>query len=694
MSIYRLFMLTLFVFVSNSFAFEHQQSNLDALKIKQNIAASGSSMVIVGLSNPAEAKTLSSSSIKSAKTTFMRSGAVVKSLISKSMQVVDELENLPFVILKVDMKGLKSLEAHSQVKTIEADRKLKASLKTAVPKIAGFSNPWGSSTYNGQGTWVAVIDTGVYTSHTMFQGKSIIQACFTTDGSCPNNANTQYGGNAANPVPKGKSDHGTHVAGIAVGRYVPSQGFGGVAHKANLIAIQVFNRDQGAYTSSLIRALNYVFSLAASRRVAAANMSLGGGLYDEACDSLSSSVSTAIRKLRDRKVATVVAAGNDGNDVKISFPSCIKEAIAVASATKSYGISTFSNRNTMISLIAPGSSIKSATIGAGYSIKSGTSMATPVIAGAFASMRKTKPTATVSAIEGALQNASRLIHDQAVTLDQYFHPWPLLNKARTNIGGTTKASTAVGFNTGSSVNRFNKASKTSWLVNNGTLLGANGVAHNTGSSNNWSNLIYPQTILTGRIAAKVRSTNSTGNAFGLFVRQGGSLEYDSSSTTIGATSNAHDGYGLYINNSGQYSVWKHTYGTVENIVPWTTNNAIVKANDWNILLATTGGKSVKFYVNGKSVGGHTDSRLVYGAPGMRFYNSSGTFYSDWFVTKSNATSVGYRSLTDDKAVSAKTADESSSSTKNRQVIGCPESPDSTVCATIEYNKQLKSQLLK
>ena len=690
MSVYRTVILFLFVFTSSVSALDRGQFNDDTQKIQHSIASHGSSIVIVGLSDPITAKSMSAASIKTQKTTFLRSGSVVRALINKSMQVVDELENLPFVIVKVNMKGFQSLQSNSQVKTIEADRELKASLKTAVPKIAGFSNPWGSSTYNGQGSWVAVIDSGVFTNHTMFQGKSIIQACFTTDASCPNNANTQYGGNAANPVPKGKSDHGTHVAGIAVGRYVPSQLMGGVAHKANLIAIQVFDRDASAYTSSLIRALNYVYSLAASRRVAAANMSLGGGLYDTSCDSLSSSVSTAIRKLRDRKVATVVASGNNGSDLRISFPACIREAIAVASATKSYGMSAFSNRNTMISLIAPGSTIKSATIGTGYSVKSGTSMATPMIAGAFASMRRIKPTATVSAIEGALQNASRLVRDTLVIGDQYFHFWPLLNKARTNIGGTTQSSTAVGFNTGSSVSRFNKASNKSWFVNNGTLLGANGVAYNFGSADDWSNLVYPQTILTGRISAKIRSTNATNKAFGLLVRHGGSVEYDS---TLGATSNTHDGYGLYITNNGSYSVWKHRHGTVTNIIPWTNDNTIVKANDWNILLATTGGKSVKFYVNGKFIGGHTDSRLVYGAPGIRFFDNSGTFYSDWFVTKSNDISVGYRELTDDKNVSMTVSDESSGSIQKLYFTGCPESPDSQVCAAIDYKRKIKSQVL-
>ena len=318
-------------------------------------------------------------------------------------------------------------------------------------------------------------------------------------------------------------------------------------------------------------------------------------------------------------------------------------------------------------------------------------MAAPMISGAFASMRKIKPTASVSAIEGALQNASRLVRDTHIAGDQYFHFWPLLNKARNNIGGTTQSATAVGFNTGASVSRFNKASNRAWYVKNGILLGANGVAYNFGSADDWSNLVYPQTILTGRISAKVRSTNATNKAFGILIRHGGSVEYDDS---FGATSNAHDGYGLYITNNGSYSVWKHVHGRVINVIPWTIDDTIVKANDWNILLATTGGKSVKFYVNGKFIGGHTDNRLVYGAPGIRFFDNSGTFYADWFVTTSNAISIGYRETSDDPRGLQKSAGDSSNSYLPLKVTGCPESPDSQACATIEYRRMLNGRALQ
>ena len=525
----------------------------------------------------------------------------------------------------------------------------------------------------------------------MFSGKSIIQACFVTDSSCPNNSNTQYGGNAANPAPKGKSDHGTHVAGIAVGRYIPSQRMGGVAHKANLIALQVFTKNGRTGTASMLRALNYVYSLAASRRVAAANMSIQGQLFTQACDSSFASMLTAIKKLRDRKVATVIAAGNQGDDVKIAMPSCLSEGIAVANATKSYGISQSSNRNTMVSLIAPGTNIRSATIGSGYSVKTGTSMAAPMIAGAFAVMRKFKPTASVSAIEAALQNASRLVKDTLKPGDDYFHPWPLLNKARMNLGGTTQKNTAVGFNTSSSVNRFNKISSTSWNVNAGNVLGANGVTSNFGSANQISALAYPQTILTGRVAARMRFLNGGGGSYGILVRQGGSIEHRH---TTSPSSDLHDGYRFGITDSGYYSVFKYEHGKIIQVVAWTFNPGIVKMNNWNTLLATTGGKTVKFYVNGVLVGQHSSNRLIYGGPGVHSYKTTanGVVYVDWFVTKSNSTSVGYRSLSEKLNITNSVASNAHSFLLSQ--IGCPESPDQAVCSAIEHNNKFRAHVFK
>ena len=628
MTIFKGFVL-FFAFASQ-FAFGSQElfSTSAKSRIVSEINANGSARVIVGVGKKFDAKTLSTSAMQKSKASFLISSSLLNAQIDQSITMVDELEHLPFVVMDVKSEGLKMLMSHSQVASIEPDRKLKALLKTAVPKIVGESNPWKKSIYNGQGSWVAVLDSGVNVRHPMFRRKPVIQACFTSDRSCPNGGNTQFGGSAANPL--GKSDHGTHVAGIAVGNYIASKRLGGVAHKAGLIAIQVFNRNGIAFTSSIVRGLNYVYSLAASRRVAAANLSLGSAsvfTLFQSCEKLSPSTTFAIAKLRSRKVATVIASGNNGSSSSTSFPSCILKAIAVASSRKDYKVSNFSNRNRRVSLIAPGSSIQSASYGAGYKIYSGTSMATPMIAGSFAVMRKNDPSASVSAIETALQNGNRTV------LENYFgepkgYNWPLLNKARTNIGGTTQRTTAVGFNTHASLNRFNKMSTINWRVATGTVLGAKGVAYTNAQTAKSASLVYPQSIFNGRISARLK--NDGGNRHGLIIRVGGTNNDE----------DLHDGYLFRISNTS-YEVTKYEHGISESVISSRfPPPPYVKSRDWNTLLVTTGGKTVKFYINGNFIGQHSSNRLIYGAPGIFTIGNART-YVDWFITKSNAVNSGY-----------------------------------------------------
>jgi subtilisin family serine protease len=95
----------------------------------------------------------------------------------------------------------------------------------------------------------------------------------------------------------------------------------------------------------------------------------------------------------------------------ISFPACISSAISVGSTTKQNAISGFSNSASFLSLLAPGSAIISSVPGGGYGTFSGTSMAAPHVAGAWAVLKSAKPSATVSQVLTALQNSGVPITD-------------------------------------------------------------------------------------------------------------------------------------------------------------------------------------------------------------------------------------------------------------------------------------------
>jgi len=216
-------------------------------------------------------------------------------------------------------------------------------------------------------------------------------------------------------------DHGTHVAGIAAGR---GSTFSGVAKDAGIIAIQVFLRMDNSSSgqcqtypcaltqiSDQIQGLERVYELRNEFKIAAVNMSLGGGKSTTNCDGIYSSIKMAIDNLRSVGIPTVAASGNDGFPDGISFPACISTAVSVGATTKSDLVAPYSNSASFLSLLAPGDNIYSSVPGGMYDYKSGTSMAAPHVAGAWAILKQKAPTATVTEVLSALQSTGVPVTD-------------------------------------------------------------------------------------------------------------------------------------------------------------------------------------------------------------------------------------------------------------------------------------------
>ena len=137
-----------------------------------------------------------------------------------------------------------------------------------------------------------------------------------------------------------------------------------------------------------------MYDVAARYHVASVNMSIGGVVHTAPCDT--NVLKPAIDNLRAINVATVIAAGNDGRSDAVAEPACISTAFAVGATTKADVIATYSNTASFMHLLAPGSAIRSSVPGGGYADFSGTSMATPHVAGAFALARQAYPSETVA----------------------------------------------------------------------------------------------------------------------------------------------------------------------------------------------------------------------------------------------------------------------------------------------------------
>ena len=234
----------------------------------------------------------------------------------------------------------------------------------------------GTYTYNTTASNVNayIIDTGILNSHSNFGGRAS-SGIDTVDN---DNDATDCNG------------HGTHVAGT-----VGSSTYG-IAKGVNLIGVRVLNCQGSGSNSGVIAGMDWV----ADNHVkpAVANMSLGGGA--------STSTDQAVARLTQAGVTTVVAAGNDNSNACNYSPARAASAITVGSTTSSDARSSFSNYGTCLDIYAPGSSITSTWSNGGYNTISGTSMASPHVAGVAALYLAENPNASVSQVTQAILDAA------------------------------------------------------------------------------------------------------------------------------------------------------------------------------------------------------------------------------------------------------------------------------------------------
>ena len=250
------------------------------------------------------------------------------------------------------------LQADPDVAYIEQDQAVttqttQSGATWGIDRIDQRSLPLSSTyTYTSTGTGVRayLIDTGIQTSQPQFGGRA--SAVYDA-----------LGGNGQDC-----NGHGTHVAGT-----VGSATYG-VAKTALLRAVRVLNCSGSGTSSQVLAGINWV----ANNHIkpAVANMSLGGGF--------SSAENSAVNNLASAGVFIAVAAGNSNADACNSSPSSAANATTVASSTSSDAKSSFSNWGGCVDLYAPGSSITSLWLNGGTNTISGTSMASPHVAGVAA----------------------------------------------------------------------------------------------------------------------------------------------------------------------------------------------------------------------------------------------------------------------------------------------------------------------
>jgi len=358
---------------------------------------------------------------------------VQPSLRAARIQAYKTFRTLPLMAATVNREQLLSLMTSSDVASVSLvrrERKLdapraleKAQLATSVASI-DMLDAWAKG-FDGTGYAIAVIDDGFNVNHPMLAGKNTGDACFGSDfapsttNNCPSGVSPQVGNGAASNCPAGvdRCNHGTHVASIAVGNDGVNYG---VARGAKLVPIDVFSTDTNAddcspdpapcqLTDSLavLDALDYVNEHATELKIAAVNISLGGSARDGYCDD--DARKGVIDMLRQKGIAVAVSAGNGGLTGKITSPACISSALAVGATDDGTTVASFSNFSSVLDFMAPGVAVQAASNPTGLASRSGTSMAAPHVAGAWAVLRQAFPTGAMEQMEAALKDTGTLV---------------------------------------------------------------------------------------------------------------------------------------------------------------------------------------------------------------------------------------------------------------------------------------------
>jgi len=268
---------------------------------------------------------------------------------------------------------ISALKSDPRVVYIENDTLVRASAQTIPPgitRIGATQSTTDSPIVDFSDVTIAILDTGIDLDHPDLNVNTALSKTFAK------------GGRDAND----KNGHGTHVAGTAAAKN-NDVGVVGVAQNANLIAVKVLGNGGAGSTSDVIAGINYVISL--NPVVDVINMSLGGsgscGSYQAAIDSANGA-----------GITVVVAAGNESDDVVNHRPANCNGVITVSAIKDTDGLpggtggsgddkfASFSNYGDKVEISAPGVNVESTWKDGSYNTISGTSMASPHVAGAVA----------------------------------------------------------------------------------------------------------------------------------------------------------------------------------------------------------------------------------------------------------------------------------------------------------------------
>ena len=317
-------------------------------------------------------------------------------------------DSMRFFAMHLNYSSIFKLANNPEVSRIWLDRKFQANLDQSVRIIkdpaewAKIEMSFGRS-INGSGVKIAILDTGIDSTHPDF---------YFPNGTSKITKATSFTGESTNDG----FGHGTHCASIAAGTGAASSGqYVGVAPQATIYNVKVLNNQGEGFESWIISGIQWAVDNGAN----VLSMSFGALTASNGTDPLS----TTIKWATEQGAVCVAAAGNSGPDMyTITTPGIAELAITVGASSKSDVIATFSSRGPTNDnrikpdVLAPGVNIVAARangtsmgtpISQYYTIASGTSMATPHVAGAVALLLDANPSLSPMQVKRALTNYAK-----------------------------------------------------------------------------------------------------------------------------------------------------------------------------------------------------------------------------------------------------------------------------------------------
>ncbi len=482
-------------------------------------------------------------------------------------------------VIKADRK-LDAADAESLMRQIAADPNVeyvevdKRNHVVFTPNDTNFSQQYGFGTGNGgiratqawditsgAGTVVAVLDTGI-TNHSDLNANIlpgydfIIDTAVSADGngrdSDPSDPGDAYGGNPS-------SWHGTHVAGTVAAVTNNAKGVAGTAFSAKVVPVRVLGKG-GGYDSDIADAVIWasggsVSGVPANANPAEAiNLSLGGS---GACGS---AMQSAINGAVGRGTTLVIAAGNSNANTSGFSPANCANVVAVGAVTSTGARASYSNYGSIVDVAAPGSAVlstlNSGTAGPGaesYASYSGTSMATPHVAGVVALMQSVaNPAKTPAQIEALLKSTARAF------------PSPPSQPIGSGIVNAKAAVDAAGGTTPPPTGQTYTNSADFAISDNATVSSPIAVSGRTGNAP--SNAAVAVNIVHTYIGdLKVDLVAPDGSVYVLHNRAGGSADNINTTYTVNLSSEALNGtWNLRVNDNanqdtGYINSWSVTF---------------------------------------------------------------------------------------------------------------------------------------